>query len=729
MNRTSITLQRVPRWLRYSVGDNCQTIRTEPEEPSTPTTESDQAIGTCMCCDSKLRYPQASSCFRCTVCDTINDLIEYDETASESRRRRPLTLDRLRSAIHAVRKSKLSVMQLERLISETFSQWDRLNNSFSDGLRTSTDHPGVALDDVREAYRLLLGLSPGCVRTLMGATERLLKRPCRRLRRKDDLRFLLIILENPLLGQHNFPQETEYHHQIIKRLLGILSCLDNSLHNYLVHWFSRLAMPLFRARVELVNHFITFRLAKYRKRHPSPSAWTNIPYESDWSFKSAARVMSLLFAANNMSRERIPISEFYNSMVDFVDLPADYDAWQQRTAKFAFCQYPSLISMSAKLRIMRLDARRQMESKVKEALLTTILKKRLIEPYLTLNVRRDCIVEDSLNQLASHETDLKKKLRVQFIGEAGIDAGGLTKEWFMLLLRDLFNPLNGMFTLDEESQMFWFNPASFETSDQYFLVGVIFGLAIYNSTILDVHFPLACYKKLLDCKVGLRDLTELRPSLGRGLRQLLDYHGDDVEDIFGLTFAIDRETFGQQRTVPLVPNGENIPVTRANRAKYVSRYIHYTLNESIARQFDPFRRGFYFVCGGNALSLFQPREIEVLVRGSSECIHIDQLKSVTEYQGFHPEEPIIQYLWDLLASWDSGQQKKFLAFVTGCDRIPALGTCEMMFKIVRLGGDCERFPIAHTCFNQLGLFEYSSPQKLKEKLTRAIHESEGFWLK
>lgn len=35
--------------------------------------------------------------------------------------------------------------------------------------------------------------------------------------------------------------------------------------------------------------------------------------------------------------------------------------------------------------------------------------------------------------------DLKKKLRVTFVGEAGLDMGGLTKEWFLLLVRQIFH--------------------------------------------------------------------------------------------------------------------------------------------------------------------------------------------------------------------------------------------------------------------------------------------------
>lgn len=71
----------------------------------------------------------------------------------------------------------------------------------------------------------------------------------------------------------------------------------------------------------------------------------------------------------------------------------------------------------------------------------------------------------------------------------------------------------------------------------YELVGILLGLAIYNGIILDVHFPLLVYKKLLGFKIGLSDLREIQPTLCNGLEQLLVYDGD-IENDYGLTFDV-----------------------------------------------------------------------------------------------------------------------------------------------------------------------------------------------
>lgn len=53
--------------------------------------------------------------------------------------------------------------------------------------------------------------------------------------------------------------------------------------------------------------------------------------------------------------------------------------------------------------------------------------------------------QDALNEIARQRPkDLFKPLRVHFIGEDGIDAGGVKKEFFQLLVTELLSPDYGM---------------------------------------------------------------------------------------------------------------------------------------------------------------------------------------------------------------------------------------------------------------------------------------------
>lgn len=232
---------------------------------------------------------------------------------------------------------------------------------------------------------------------------------------------------------------------------------------------------------------------------------------------------------------------------------------------------------------------------------------------------------------------------------------------------------------------------------------------------------------------SLDDLAEFRPLLAKGLGQLLNYDGD-VEETFCRDFVVEVDRYGQKLLVPLCSHGETRPVTNGNRHEFVDRYIHYLLDTAVARQFEPFKRGFFSVCGGNALSLFQPQEIELLVRGSDESLDVATLRKVAIYSGWGEgqralDEPVIQWFWATFANADIKDQKKLLSFITSTDRIPAMGAASLIIKINCLGDDCDRYPTARTCFNMLGIYRYQNRSILETRLWRAVSESEGFGLK
>lgn len=415
-------------------------------------------------------------------------------------------------------------------------------------------------------------------RVLLKATENLLKRPGAQLKGPDDIRFLLIVLFNPLLypssaatsnsrGRPNHGsvkrsdlpshttdrsrsrsqfraraekrggedgttrgRETDFPHRppptstrtgpgqhsgIIKRILGLLSNLSNECHLHLVSWFSRLPETQFRQITELIGSFVSYRLT--RRREPPPeersdltgglipsmsasgyassaalhaaleaannpskpeSRAKTLDYHNDWQIKAAARVMQLLSTANTSgpSRRRptpsselsgnvtqaarrrahrhgqiLATSDFYNTLLDYTDIIADFEAWESKRGKFTFCQYPFFISIGAKIKILQYDARRQQEVKAREAFFDSIMTRKSASQFLVLKVRRQCLVDDSLKEVSAvvgaGGDEIKKGLRIDFKGEEGIDAGGLRKEWFLLLVREVFNPDHGIYLL------------------------------------------------------------------------------------------------------------------------------------------------------------------------------------------------------------------------------------------------------------------------------------------
>jgi len=323
-----------------------------------------------MCCDSNLRFPTSVSCFRCTVCVCVNDLKPNQPRPGFEPS--PMTLETLATLI-SEGSDLADYEQLEEHLIQTFSTFESLNESFSNDNETSLSDPGVDLEAVRAFYQRLKDLpySSTLFLSLIKTSETLLRRPGRPLKHKEDLKFLLIILENPALGvtffnnsnpplpptssqksvdpgpehlcedrrdsnvqtlplkdsfgrgRENSASITEaqhLQHSLLKRLFGIISNLPNELHHYLVNWFARLFSPtVFRRRVEMVNSFIAYRLGKHQKRAlvggaSGASKMQRQLYANDWQIKASARMMALFFAANT-SRPKIELSEFYNTLV------------------------------------------------------------------------------------------------------------------------------------------------------------------------------------------------------------------------------------------------------------------------------------------------------------------------------------------------------------------------------------------------------------------------------
>ncbi|CAL4082500.1 unnamed protein product, partial [Meganyctiphanes norvegica] len=161
--------------------------------------------------------------------------------------------------------------------------------------------------------------------------------------------------------------------------------------------------------------------------------------------------------------------------------------------------------------------------------------------------------------------------------------------------------------------------------------------------------------------------------------------------------------------------------------EFVTLYADFLLNKVVDRQFRAFRRGFNMVTDDSPLaSLFRPEELELLVCGSQQYDFMELMKSSEYDGGYSSESPVIQQFWELVHDMSDDDKKKLLQFTTGSARVPVGGLARLKLIIARHGPDTDRLPTAHTCFNVLLLPEYSSKEKLKDRLYKAIKYSQGF---
>jgi len=429
----------------------------------------------------------------------------------------------------------------------------------------------------------------------------------------------------------------------------------------------------------------------------------------------------------------IPLEEFYNEPLnETIEMDRDYSAWKM-SEKFSFMSHPFILNPATKAQALYYDNRVMMwRERRMNVFQSVMIGGGAINPYLRLQVRRDHIIEDALVELEvvvlENPQDLKKQLVVEFDSEQGIDEGGLSKEFFQLIIEEIFNPDYGMFIHCSESHTYWFNPSSYESLAQFTLIGIVLGLAMYNSVILDLHLPSVIYKKLGGKKGNFEDLKEFKPTVWKGLNELLNYTGDDMEEVFMQPFQVSyTDLFGSTITVDLKEGGSNIMVNQDNKKEYVDLYADFLINKTVEQQFLAFQRGFDLVTSESPIHmLFTPRELEMLICGEKE-FDFNELENSTEYDGGYSKDTnVVRWFWEAVHSMDLEDKRKLLQFTTGSDRIPVGGLAKLKLTIAKNGSDSERLPTAHTCFNVLLLPEYSTKEKMNDLLMKAIKECKGF---
>ncbi|SNX85924.1 related to ubiquitin-protein ligase 1 [Melanopsichium pennsylvanicum] len=354
---------------------------------------------------------------------------------------------------------------------------------------------------------------------------------------------------------------------------------------------------------------------------------------------------------------------------------------------------------------------------------------------LSLSVRRNSVFEDSYRYFSrKNGPDVKHgKLNVRFNNEEGIDAGGVTREWFQVLARAMFNPDYALFqpcaadrTTYQPNRMSYVNP---DHLSFFKFVGRIIGKAIYDGRLLDAYFTRSFYKHILGKPVDYRDIESVDPEYFKSLEWMLN---NDITDILDFTFSVDDEEFGETKVIELKPDGTNIPVSEENKHEYVRLVTEQRLTKSIKSQIDAFLGGFNEIIPADLIRIFSEQELELLISGLPD-IDVDAWKNNTELHGYGSGDAVIQWWWRAVRSFDQTEKAKLLQFITGTSKVPLEGFAHLQgvqgtqrFNIHKAYG-ADRLPAAHTCFNQLDLPQYDSYEKLRSSLLLAMNEGgEGF---
>ncbi|KAG0325772.1 hypothetical protein BG004_003118, partial [Podila humilis] len=599
-----------------------------------------------------------------------------------------------------------SVFSSSTSLGSSFLIKDRENRSQVDSIVdvSEVNVGGIDLEALRECYEMMIELKPrtifaidvtNSIEILLARLELRQTAPGGQDWTDEDMRSIIILLMNPCLF------EQPYQESLLRRILAVLIALPDK--DKLIQWLSCLDDE---GMAQLVTLFKMYLTAHFTPR----------PGGANHPTICAVKSLSILYHANNIRTQReherqrqlnirdknaqsgkeaddstISFRYFYSGVMEALKFKEEYLVWRDGWGKsesekpFSYFDYPFLLSPTSKFHILNLDALTQMTAHYEDACVRHALAdhaQRLLpetmtstsrefqkgiragsSPYLVLELSRAHLVEEAFEQIVKKHSDLKKPLKVAFVdaGEEGMDQGGVTKEFFQLMVEKVFDPQFGLFReLQDGSRAWWFEgcldgSSQVEMSPQevqirlieYELVGILVGLALYNGVILGVRFPSVVYRKLLGWEINLDAFIESFPDLGNGLEQMLTWSDGDVYDIFLRSYEISYEHLGQVTTIPLIPDGEDIPVTNENRHSYVDAYVDHYASKHVEREFRAFQQGFEKICGGETLKLLRPEELELLLCGNND-LDMRDLESACLYDdGYAPQHGLIKEFWEI----------------------------------------------------------------------------------
>ncbi|XP_077975149.1 NEDD4-like E3 ubiquitin-protein ligase WWP1 isoform X2 [Styela clava] len=354
--------------------------------------------------------------------------------------------------------------------------------------------------------------------------------------------------------------------------------------------------------------------------------------------------------------------------------------------------------------------------------------------HVKINVTRENIFENSFQQIMHFQPfDLRRRLYIIFRGEEGLDYGGVAREWFFLVSHEVLNPMYCLFEYaGSENYTMQINPASKINPDHllYFrFVGRFIAMALYHGKFIDTGFSLPFYKRMLNRKLTIKDIESVDEEFYNSLVWTRD---NNIEECgLELFFTMDQEILGKIESHELKEGGKDIQVTEENKEEYIRLMIEWRFSRGVEEQTKAFLNGFNEVVPIQWLQYFDERELELMLCGMQEFDVEDWMKN-TIYRTYNVKSKQVQWFWQYVREIDNEKRARLLQFVTGTCRVPVGGFAELLgsngpqrFCIEKVGRETW-LPRSHTCFNRLDLPPYKNYEQLKEKLTLAIEETEGF---
>jgi HECT-domain (ubiquitin-transferase) len=311
--------------------------------------------------------------------------------------------------------------------------------------------------------------------------------------------------------------------------------------------------------------------------------------------------------------------------------------------------------------------------------------------HQTVVIDRDSLIKSSKNAFKSvRRTKLWHALKVTWDMEHGDDQGGPFREWVTLLINELLKPENKVVKPYPEHnsearthQLVRFSNRDSDGAALARTLGFAVGLAFANVGSISLSFPLFVYRALCSAECAqdvetfrwtLKDLEDIDQDL---MLRLSEFRKESIGVPAARTVASDI--------------GLDVPADLQSEDEIKEHIVQHRIEQSLvgdATGFRDFVESFLAVMSASPepeyaiaplLSALIPVEMRALISGdpirpSEPALDLCSVQKYVRYHEFDKKNELDMELkrefWSILKAYDSDQQGRLLAFITGSKQLP-----------------------------------------------------------
>ena len=359
-----------------------------------------------------------------------------------------------------------------------------------------------------------------------------------------------------------------------------------------------------------------------------------------------------------------------------------------------------------------------------------------IEGCDNIKISRENCLEESIKEI--EKVNLWKEVKISFNGEVSYDAGGLFREWFIILIEELEKKEMKLFEKSENDEISYIfnknlNENSYWSFKYFRFIGKLMAKSIIDNITINLSFNSLIYKLILEEKIYFEDLKNIDTYLYSSLLSLKNMKPEEL-DAMEIYYTYQYEdSNGKIVTDELIEGGEDIKVTDIN--DYIEKRINYIVKKAKVL-IEYIQEGLFFYIPKYVIKSLNSYEFELLICGQP-FIDVKEWKENSIYKGkFTKSTSCVKWFWEEIYKLNQENLRRFLQFSTGSSRVPINGfqnlesnrgeKAKFCLNSVSYNKHGNNFIRAHTCFNRLDVPVFKKKSEVHDAIQFVLKNITGF---